>query len=370
MGKNLTTHKIINNSSQNMKEIKNESIDLIVTSPPYPMIEMWDELFFELNPEIKNNLILGNCENVFDLMHNELNKVWSECIRVVKPGGFICVNIGDATRTVNENFKLYPNHSKIIEIFLKNNMDLLPIIHWKKTTNSPNKFMGSGMLPAGAYVTLENEYILIFRKFGKRVFKSDFEKSLRRESAYFWEERNEWFSDMWNFTGVPQNLNYPFAYVKTRKRSAAYPFELPKRLINMFSVIGDTVLDPFLGTGTTTFASMAFQRNSIGYEIDKDYYNYIVEKIPYLRNDLNKIIFDRYNNHKQFISLREDSEKVIKYYNENLKTKVITNQETSIKLFLVNEIIKNNNDNFEIYYKDFEYQDILKTNSTSIKLFK
>jgi DNA modification methylase len=114
----------------------------------------------------------------------------------------------------------------------------LPAILWRKQTNAPNKFMGSGMMPPGAYVTLEHEYILILRKGNKREFTSIKEKQNRRESAFFQEERNFWFSDVWmDLKGTTQNLFDN----KATERSAAYPFELPYRLISMFSVKSDTV---------------------------------------------------------------------------------------------------------------------------------
>ena len=103
------------------------------------------------------------------------------------------------------------------------------------------------MYPGGAYVTLEHEYILILRKNGKRKFTTQPEKQNRRESAYFWEERNIWFSDIWDLKGIRQDIQQK----DIRTRSAAFPFELAYRLINMYSVFGDTILDPFLGTGTT-----------------------------------------------------------------------------------------------------------------------
>ena len=132
----------------------------------------------------------------------------------------------------------------------------------------PNKFMGSGMLPAGAYATLEHEYILILRKGNKREFKSKEDKLRRQQSAFFWEERNVWFSDIWeDLKGTKQNN----IDKHIRERSGAYPFELPYRIINMFSLRGDTVLDPFLGTGTTTLACMATARNSIGYEVNPNF---------------------------------------------------------------------------------------------------
>ena len=147
----------------------------------------------------------------------------------------------------------------------------LPDILWRKPTNAPNKFMGSGMLPAGAYVTYEHEYILIFRKGGKRAFdRPPRRRQLRRRSAYFWEERNVWFSDVWtDLTGDAPGSRRR----ETRARSAAFPFELPYRLIQMFSVYGDTVLDPFAGArarrsprrsrrGATASASSGTRRSS------------------------------------------------------------------------------------------------------------
>ena len=110
--------------------------------------------------------------------------------------------------------------------------------------------MGSGMLPAGAYVTLEHEHILVLRKGNKRNFKTPEEKLRRQKSAFFWEERNLWFSDLWeDLKGTKQNN----IDKNIRERSGAYPFELAYRLINMLSLREDKVLDPFLGTGTTTW---------------------------------------------------------------------------------------------------------------------
>lgn len=126
-------------------------------------------------------------------MHQELDKVWKESFRVIKPGGFLCINIGDATRTINGKFTLYNNHSRITKACIDFGFVGLPNIIWRKQTNAPNKFMGSGMLPCGAYVTLEHEWILIFRKGDKRIFKSANEKLVRMKSSFFWEERNVWF---------------------------------------------------------------------------------------------------------------------------------------------------------------------------------
>ena len=166
----MTTHKVMAADSSNLDGLNNRSVDLIVTSPPYPMIEMWDEVFSMHDKSIADCMENGKGHEAFAKMHAILDRTWLECDRVLKSNGFICINIGDATRKLNDSFELYPNHSRIIDFFFGLGYSVLPDIHWRKQSNSPNKFMGSGMYPAGAYVTYEHEYILIFRKGGKRTF--------------------------------------------------------------------------------------------------------------------------------------------------------------------------------------------------------
>lgn len=180
-----TNHIIFFEASQHMSAVKDTSVDLVVTSPPYPMIGMWDDILSCQNPVIAETLKDGKPKEAFELMHKELDKVWDECYRVLKDGSFLCINIGDATRTVNGDFRLYNNHSRIISHCLQLGFTNLPNIIWHKATNAPNKFMGSGMLPCGAYVTLEHEYILIFRKGGKRMYKAEDMKRQRRQSSFF-----------------------------------------------------------------------------------------------------------------------------------------------------------------------------------------
>lgn len=332
-----TTHSIIIGAAQNMEQLKDNSIELVVTSPPYPMIKMWDEIMAKQNPEVQTALDKNDGAKAFELMHLELDKVWAEVERVLIPGGFACINIGDSTRTINGEFALYPSHSRIISAFQKLGVPNLPNILWRKQTNAPNKFMGSGMLPSGAYVTLEHEWVLIFRKGSKRQFKTESEKLRRKESSFFWEERNVWFSDLWDLKGTKQKIDNS----KTRKRSAAYPFELPYRLINMYSLQGDTVLDPFLGTGTTSLAAIASNRNSVGYEIDPMFLNIITENIESTPvTFFNSIIQNRIDQHINFITERNADIKKgdIKHYNDNLKLPVMTNQETDIKLNFVTSV--------------------------------
>ncbi|MHA1474388.1 MAG: DNA-methyltransferase [Promethearchaeota archaeon] len=341
-----TTHKFIYSSAEKLSNIKDESIELVITSPPYPMIEMWDEIFCKQNPKIKDALEKFESEIAFQLMHEELKKIWSEISRVIVPGGIVCINIGDATRTIDKKFQLFPSHARIIEHFLGLGFQSLPEIIWRKQTNAPNKFMGSGMLPPGAYVTLEHEFILIFRKGNKREFKEEKRKIIRRESSYFWEERNIWFSDIWDFKGISQNLNNKL----TRKRSAAFPFELAHRLVNMFSIKGDTVLDPFLGTGTTSFAAMTSERNSIGIEIDKTMKDIIETNIKNLDPIANSYIELRIKKHNDFIEKRTTIKGPTKYNNDKLGFSVITKQETTLKINYIKKIREINENEYIVDY--------------------
>lgn len=342
-----TRHRIEFYDSRSLATIKNESIDLVVTSPPYPMIEMWDSLFSSLNPEIGEALERFDGSMAFELMNQELAKVWMELARVVKKNGFVCINIGDATRKIGEQFQLYSNHSRITTDFIALGFQPLPIALWKKVTNSPNKFMGSGMLPAGAYITLEHEYILVFRNGGKREFNTVDKKSLRNQSAFFWEERNKWFSDSWELKGVKQATNDE----NVRQRNAAFTFELPYRLINMYSVKGDTVLDPFLGTGTTTFAAIASERNSIGIEFDKNFSTILFNGLEYLRESANNRITTRLENHISFCEEYQKEKGPLKYQNKCFGFPVMTKQETDLDLKHVSAINFSDLENITVEYK-------------------
>ncbi len=342
-----TKHRIVLSDSRRMNRIKDESIDLVVTSPPYPMIRMWDGLFSSISPDAKNALENNDGNGAFEAMHIELDKVWHELHRVLKEGSFACINIGDAVRTIGDRFQLYPNHSRIISSFRAIGFDCLPVILWRKQTNAPNKFMGSGMLPAGAYVTLEHEYILIFRKGAKREFRTDFEKSSRMRSSFFWEERNKWFSDIWDFKGTSQKLNNP----DLRKRSAAYPLELPFRLINMYSLYEETVLDPFLGTGTTMLASIACARNSIGFEIDKAFSSLVPEQATSFSALADELLSARISGHNEFVSSYTESKGPMKYINGLHGFPVVTRQETGIQLYRVREIVSTDEPLIRVSYE-------------------
>jgi len=304
---------------------------------------MWDELFYNLNNKITNNLINSSPNIAFKLMHDELNKVYNECLKVIKDDGIICINIGDATRTINKMFRLFPNDVMTINFFLSKGFELLPRIIWHKPTNSPNKFMGSGMLPVGAYNTLEHEHILIFRK-NKRFFKTDEDMEKRRKSAFFQHERNMWCQDTWNVLGTKQKNNN-----KSRERNAAFPIEIPYRLIALNSIIGDTILDPFGGTGTTTIAAIALGRNSHLIEISPEFKSNITDRIENSKKIINDINYRRVNEAKKKNLDRKNKNKEIKYFNVFFNINVVTNQEKKIMIPIVKNIVINDK-NIEVEY--------------------
>ena len=209
--------------------------------------------------------------------------------------------------------------------------------------------MGSGMLPAGAYVTLEHEYILIARKGPKRVFNGEAEKRNRRESAVFWEERNVWFSDVWfDIKGTAQNV----AHQETQFRSGAFPFEVAYRLINMYSVKGDTVLDPFLGVGTTMAASIASGRNCIGFEVNdlmKDAVADVKENVVDFSNHYLKKRIDR---HKSFSSQWMKDNGTMKHYNWHYGFPVMSSQETELLLNRLSAVEETDDGSYEVVYSD------------------
>jgi DNA modification methylase len=316
-----------------MAAVASNAVDLVVTSPPYPMIAMWDALFCAQDAFVAEALKNEDGPAAFERMHIYLDAVWRDVFRVTKPGGFVCINIGDATRTLAGDFALYANHARILGYLLALGFRALPLILWRKQTNAPNKFMGAGMLPAGAYVTLEHEYILILRKGSKRTFSSMAEKRNRRRSALFWEERNIWFSDVWmDLKGARQTMANP----ALRKRSAAFPFEIPYRLINMFSVKKDTVLDPFAGIGTSAAAALAAGRSSIGYELDAGFMPAIAAGMNGARSLANRRIRGRIDRHLDFVEARYLQKGPFKHKNIPYGFPVVTGQERDL---LFNEVL-------------------------------
>lgn len=326
-----TAHAIHTCDARDLSFLPGETIDLVVTSPPYPMIEMWDETFRRLAPKAAEALDAGLGWSAFEEMHRALEPVWSEVQRTLRPGGIIALNIGDATRSVGGSFALYPNHARLISGLTALGLETLPTIIWRKPTNSPTKFMGSGMLPGGAYVTLEHEYILILRKpvirEGRRK-EGEETRQVRRRSAIFWEERNQWYQDVWDLRGVRQKLDRPAG----RARSGAFPFEVPFRLIHMYSRQGETVLDPFGGTGTTALAAISGARHSVSVEWDGDLAERsaanLLNGVDRARERVARRLLDHEEFRRQFQEARSQD---LPYRNDALGTTVRTRQETDLR---------------------------------------
>ena len=351
-----THHSLSVADARDLSWIDDGSVDLVVTSPPYPMIEMWDELFLRLQPDIREAMAEEDGQAVFEGMHAVLDPVWGQLYRVIREGGILCINVGDATRRLGPTFRIYPNHARIISACTATGFQMLPEILWRKQTNAPNKFMGSGMLPPGAYVTLEHEWILIFRKSKLRPFANPEERRNRGESAFFWEERNVWFSDVWDFKGVRQDMGEggpgkpSSAHRDARSRSAVFPFEMAYRLVNMFSVKGDMVLDPFAGCGTTMLAAMCAARNSNGVEIAGDMVPFIQAQVNEIVPWANERILERLERHRLFVEECGRNGRELKHTNRFYRFPVVSRQEREIQIEYLSSLTRIDDLHWRIEY--------------------
>jgi len=259
-GKKMDTlHKIFLGDSRSMVETPNESVHLMITSPPY-----WQLKDYGNGKQIGFN-------DTYEEYINNLNLVWSECNRVLHKGCRMCINIGDqfARSVYYGRYKVIPIRTEIIKFCESSGFDYMGAIIWQKVTTCNTTggatVMGSFPYPRNGIIKLDYEFILVFKKYGDAPKVS---KEIKEQSKLTTEEWNRYFAGHWNFSGEKQD-----------KHLAMFPEELPKRLIKMFSFIGDTVLDPFLGSGTTSLAAKNLNRNSIGYEINENFLPIIEEKL-------------------------------------------------------------------------------------------
>lgn len=256
---NKTKHTIINGDSRQMSELKDESVHLITTSPPY----------WQLKDYGTENQI--GFHDDYETYINHLNLTWQECFRVLHKGCRLCINIGDqfARSTYYGRYKIIPIHSEIIKFCEMIGFDFMGQIIWQKTTTMNTSggasIMGSYPNPRNGIVKLDFEYILLFKKQGNAPKPT---KEQKENSVMTNEEWNTYFNGHWYFSGAKQD-----------KHLAMFPEELPHRLIKMFSFPGESVLDPFMGSGTTALAARNLNRNSVGYEINPDFIPIIKEKI-------------------------------------------------------------------------------------------
>jgi DNA modification methylase len=254
-----TRHQIIIADARWMPEVQDESVHLIVTSPPYWQLKDYghkDQIGFD---------------DTYEEYINNLNLVWDECYRVLHPGCRLCVNIGDqfARSVYYGRYKVIPIRTEIIKFCEARGFDFMGSIVWQKvtTTNTTGgaAVMGSYPYPRNGIIKINYEHILLFKKLGDPPKPTAAQKEASRLSE---EEWNLYFSGHWYFPGERQDAHL-----------AMFPEELPRRLIRMFSFVGETVLDPFLGSGTTSLAARNLGRNSIGYEVNAQFLSVILEKV-------------------------------------------------------------------------------------------
>lgn len=254
-----TWHKIIIGDSRHMKEVSDESVHLIITSPPYWQLKDYGD-----------ERQLGFHDNYEEYINN-LSLAWNECHRILHKGCRLCINIGDqfARSVYYGRYKVIPIRTEIIKFCESVGFDYMGAIIWQKITTTHTTgggtVMGSFPYPRSGILKLDYEFILIFKKYGNSPRVT---KEIKEQSKLTREEWNRYFTGHWNFPGEKQD-----------KHLAVFPEELPRRLIRMFSFVGDTVLDPFLGSGTTSLAAKNLNRNSVGYEINKDFLPLIEEKL-------------------------------------------------------------------------------------------
>lgn len=248
-----TRHTMIQADARELSFIRDESVHLVVTSPPYWTLKQY-------NPHPAQ---LGHVEDYQEFL-GELEKVWRECLRVLTPGGRLVCVVGDVcvSRRAFGRHMVFPLHADIVVTCRKIGFDNLNPIIWHKIANAcfevenGSKFLGKPYEP-NAIIKNDIEFILMQRKPGGYRRPTPAQRERSRISK---EEFDAWFRQFWSIPGE-----------STREHPAPFPLELAYRLVRMFSFVGDTVLDPFCGTGTTMLAAMRACRNSIGVEIDPQY---------------------------------------------------------------------------------------------------
>lgn len=261
-----TIHKIINGDSRQMNLIHDKSIHLVITSPPY-----WQLKDYGTEEQI------GYHES-YESYINNLNLAWKECYRVLHPGCRLCINIGDqfARSVYYGRYKVIPIRTEIIKFCETIEFDYMGAVIWQKVTTCNTTggatIMGSFPYPRNGILKLDYEFILLFKKQGVSPAPTKEQKELSTMTKDDW---NTFFSGHWYFAGAKQDGHI-----------AMFPLELPVRLIKMFSFPNETVLDPFLGSGTTALAARNLGRSSVGYEINSDFIPIIKNKLNVVQSDL------------------------------------------------------------------------------------
>jgi site-specific DNA-methyltransferase (adenine-specific) len=271
-----TEHTIYFQDSRDLSNIPDNSVHLIITSNPY-----WNRKDYGH----ENQIGFGQ---TYEEFLNDLECVWSECYRILHPGCKMCINVGDYYCSTKEfgRYKIISIESDITLACESIGFDLVSRIIWQKICRSnPSggcNLMGSIYYPRNGIVKLDFEHILIFKKLGKAPKIS---KEIKEQSKLTLKEWTKYFTGHWKFPGT-RNKDHP----------ASFPLELPKRLIKMYSFVGETVFDPFLGSGKTSLAALLLNRNSIACEINKKEYWPVIKKnfgLFFYNSDYKFIIKDR-----------------------------------------------------------------------------
>ena len=250
---NRTYHRLINGDARDLRFLPDESIHLVVTSPPYWNLKRYNETSGQL----------GHIDD-YEGFLAELEKVWRGIFRVLVPGGRLVCVVGDVcvSRRKFGRHLVFPLHADICVSCRKTGFDNLNPIIWHKIANANfevangTKFLGKPYEP-NAIIKNDMEFILMQRKPGGYRKPTEEQRGLSKIDK---SDFDNWFRQIWNIPGA-----------STRKHPAPFPLELASRLVQMFSFHGDTVLDPFCGSGTTMIAALRYGRNSIGIDIDPDY---------------------------------------------------------------------------------------------------
>ncbi|MGB5912810.1 MAG: site-specific DNA-methyltransferase [Promethearchaeia archaeon] len=308
-------------SSEKMGEIEDSSIQLIITSPPYGQIKNYgskDQIGF-----------FDSFEDYFE----RLNNVWTESFRVLEPQCRMVINVGDQYLRTKDygRYRIISIQSKIIEDCQKIGFDFLGDIIWQKvsTTNTTGgcSLMGSIYYPRNGLLTYDYEHILIFKKPHGKGRKVDFKiKEMSKISLSEWKK---WFIGHWKFPGVIQ-----------KEHIAMFPEELPYRLIRMFTFIGDIVLDPFVGSGTTLKVAKSLFRKSIGYEINEYFQPTIKNKIKEAQIGYFKDF--QYLLYTLFRRLRQENFDII--YQEQKQKGIIALENKNKKRIILDYLLIQNND--------------------------
>lgn len=264
----MTHHEVIFADARQMPELQDSSVHLVVTSPPYWCIKDYGHPAQIGRPQSYDEYVAA------------LAEVFAECRRVLWAGCRMAINVGDQFLRASEHgsYRVQPIAADIINIGRRLSLDYMGSIIWRKITTTRTSgggcWMGSTYYPRNGHVTYEHEYIILLRKPGRPPPPPS--EEAKEKSRLTKEQRSAWFRGVWD--DIPP--------VRQQAHQAMFPLELPRRLIRMYSFWGETVLDPFVGSGTTCLAAALEGRNSVAYEINQEFEQQIKQRFAVAQMEL------------------------------------------------------------------------------------